>query len=459
MTRRWILGTLWIGLLVLPAPTLAAQDSREERIRDLEARLSRLEQKLDLLLNRLLEQPETLQPVLTEVVQISQELGDGTAHPEPLAVSVRTLESDALGAAAASSSQVQTDVDPPEPRVPINGYMEMHLNHDGSSPTTLDFHRFVLLFSHNFGKRIQFVSEVELEHGFVEGAEESGEFELEQAYLNFRINPRLNFRAGMMLTPMGIINETHEPPSFNGVERPFVDEFIIPSTWFANGAGLVGDLGHGFHYKAFVMSPLNGSFFDAAEGFRGGRQKGFFENARNLATVGRLEYRGYPGLNLGTSFWIGETGFDFRDLSAQLKIFEFDTRYSWKRFDGRGQFAITHLDDAAMINRIQQQQTGVSPNVAEKMRGFYLEGAVHLLPASTSHDLVGFYRYESFDTQYQMPDGFLPLREFDREAHVVGLTYYPYPDVAIKFDHIVLRNASTLISVPNQWNFGIGWWF
>ena len=41
-----------------------------------------------------------------------------------------------------------------------------------------------------------------------------GEVELEQAYLEFDLNSGLHSRAGVFLLPVGILNETHEPPTF-----------------------------------------------------------------------------------------------------------------------------------------------------------------------------------------------------------------------------------------------------
>ncbi len=461
MSGRMVV-TATLCLFLLSACCWAEERSTEARLEALESRLDRLERNLAELMQLLSRGSQsgsaasTAAPVREALTHSRQELGELRLGVDPSeAAQDAPEERGAAEAPAAGSLQAEAA----RPRVPINGYMELHLNHDNINPTTLDFHRFVLLFSHDFGDRIRFVSEVELEHALVEGGVESGEIELEQAYLNFAVHPAFNFRAGMMLTPIGIINQFHEPPSFNDVERPFVDEVIIPSTWFSNGAGLTGDFGKGFHYKAFVMSSLNAALFSAEEGFREGRQRGFFDNARNLAAIGRLEYRGLPGLNLGTSFWAGETGFDFSGVSGQLKIFEFDGRYSFKRFDTRGQFVITDLEEAGRINRILQLRSGVSPNLAERMRGFYWEGALHLLPSTTAHDLVGFYRYEDFDTQFRMPQGFLPLEQFDRSAHVFGVTYSPYPDVALKLDYVVLGNASSVIEAPNGWNFGIGWWF
>src|SRR5689334_19196814 len=144
-----------------------------------------------------------------------------------------------------------------ETRLPVAGYMEAHFNKDAGQPGRGDFHRFVLLFGHSFSDRIKFWSEFELEHAIVEGGEEKGEIALEQAYLDFLVKPWLNFRGGMLLSPVGIINERHEPPSFNGVERPFVETLIIPSTWRELGAGLTGDLGRGFRYRAYMVSALD----------------------------------------------------------------------------------------------------------------------------------------------------------------------------------------------------------
>ena len=176
----------------------------------------------------------------------------------------------------------------------------------------LDFHRFVLLITHRFSDRIRFVSELELEHALVEGLEEAGELELEQAYVDFLLSRGFNLRAGMMLVPVGIINERHEPPVYYGVERPFVDTVIVPTTWFEVGAGVHGEVGRGWRYRAFVMSPLNAREFSAEEGLRGGRQKGSDTNIGRPALTGRLEYVGQPGLTIGASFWTGRSGFEFR---------------------------------------------------------------------------------------------------------------------------------------------------
>src|SRR5687767_11800980 len=149
---------------------------------------------------------------------------------------------------------------------PVSGYMDFHFNKADGEAGVLDFHRFVILLNHSFSPRLRFVGELELEHAFVEGLEESGELELEQAYMDFLLSRRVNLRAGMLLMPIGIINERHEPPVFNGVERPFVDTVIVPSTWFDVGAGVHGEFGRGLRYRAYVVAPLNALEFTADEG-------------------------------------------------------------------------------------------------------------------------------------------------------------------------------------------------
>ncbi len=364
----------------------------------------------------------------------------------------------AAGTGSAAAQESQSDAGFPNTG-PLSGYMDFHLNTaDGEDPV-LDFHRFVLLMSHSFSPRLRFVGELELEHAFVEGLEESGELELEQAYIDFLLSRRVNLRAGMLLMPVGIINERHEPPVFNGVERPFVDTVIVPTTWFDVGAGAHGVIGRGFRYRAYVVAPLNALEFSAEEGLRGGRQKGSEANVRNVAYTGRLEYLGVRGLTMGASFWTGDSSFAAPRLDTSVTVGELDARYRTGRLELRGQFAHVRIDDAATLNDAVGRVVGISPNVAEAMRGFYGEAGYRVWNGGPPRDLVAFFRYENFDTQFRMPDGFLPLDEFDRDAFVSGVTYYADADVAVKADYTFLRNQSDLFRSRHLVNVGLGWWF
>lgn len=343
----------------------------------------------------------------------------------------------------------------------LSGYMEIHLNKIQDQPAEADLHRFVLMVGHSFSDRLKFWSEVEIEHAFIEGGEESGELAVEQAYIDFAVSRRFSLRAGMLLTPVGIINERHEPPTFHGVERPFVDTVIIPSTWRDVGAGVFGDLGRGFSYKAYVMPGMDASGFNAEDGIGEGRQQGGHADASSPAVTGRLEYR-RQGLTAGGSFWYGGSGFGLSRLDIDpptIGVGSVDARYRRGRHELRGQWSVVSISGAADLNRAVQAQIGVGPNIASRLLGAYGELATRISPDSWLHEVVAFGRYEIFDTQNQMPGGFLPLDHLRRSALVTGLTYFPDPDVAFKFDFVKERNKSGVVTAPWRVNLGVGWWF
>lgn len=343
----------------------------------------------------------------------------------------------------------------------VSGYMDIHLNKIQDQPAEADLHRFVLMVGHSFTDRLKFWSEVEIEHAFVEGGEESGEVAVEQAYVDLSISRRVNLRAGMLLTPVGIINERHEPPTFHGVERPFVDEVIVPSTWRDIGVGLFGDLGRGFSYKTYVMPGLDASGFSAEEGIRDGRQQGGHADASTPAFTGRLEYRAV-GLTAGGSVWYGGSGFGLTQLDIEapkIGVGSIDARYRRGRHELRGQWSMVSIGGAGDLNRAIQAQVGITPNVASRLLGAYGEVATRISPDAWTHEVVAFGRYEIFDTQNKMPDGVLPLDHLRRSAFVTGLTYFPDPDVAFKFDFVKERNKSSVVGAPWRVNLGVGWWF
>ena len=338
--------------------------------------------------------------------------------------------------------------------------MDFHYNKRQFEDGILDFHRFVLLVTYRFNDRLRFVSEVEIEHAVVEGLEESGELELEQAYLDFLVTRAFNVRAGMVLVPMGIINERHEPPVFHGVERPLVDTVIVPTTWFEVGAGVHGEVGRGWRYRAYVLAPLNAAEFSADEGLREGQQHGSEANAGRVAVTGRLEYVGYRGLTLGAGVWSGKSGFEFRPrFDVPVTMVEADARYARRRLELRGQFTQVAISNADQLNDTLALRIGVNPNIAKTLRGFYGEASYRILSGAAVGDVALFTRYENVDTQYRMPTGFLPIKTFDRDQYVFGATYWPDPDVAVKVDYIVARNRSPIEAAANSFNIGLGWWF
>ena len=142
-----------------------------------------------------------------------------------------------------------------------------------------------------------------------------------------------------------------------------------------------------------------------------------------------------------------------------MRLGEIDARFKRSRLELRGQLAHVFIRDAAGLNDAVQRLDGVSPNVASQLRGFYLEAAYRIWDAGPARDLVTFARYENFDTQYRMPTGFVGLEEFDRDAWVGGVSYFPDPDVVVKVDVMRIGSRSSLHHPRHSFNVGLGWWF
>lgn len=190
-------------------------------------------------------------------------------------------------------------------RTSVGGYGELHyrsLDVNGQDTRELDLHRMVLFFGHEFNDWARFVAELEVEH-IIASAGSRGAVELEQVYVEFDLEENLKLKTGAMLMPLGIINETHEPTTFYGVERPIIETTIIPTTWWSTGAAITHSFDNGISYDVFVTEglktedPATGS---TAEPFniKKGKQKGSFADAFDLALTSRVKYTGTPGLEL-----------------------------------------------------------------------------------------------------------------------------------------------------------------
>jgi len=214
-----------------------------------------------------------------------------------------TAEEFEAAAEAFETAQASTRGSSWADRTTVGGYGELHYNNlsdnndtvDGdNSLDQVDFHRFVLYFGHEFTDNIRFFSELELEHA-LSGDGESGEVELEQAWIEMDINDNHRFRAGVDILPIGIINVTHEPNRFYGVERNKVETEIIPTTWWEAGLGLNGEFAPGWNYDIVahggLLSPTSGS---STLRPRSGPSKISKAEDQGIAFTGRLRYTGMP---------------------------------------------------------------------------------------------------------------------------------------------------------------------
>lgn len=336
-----------------------------------------------------------------------------------------------------------------EERTTVGGYGEVHYtNRSGSdTPGSINLARFVVYLAHQFSDRIAFRSEVEVEDAKVEGGEDGGEVALEQAYLDYALSDRTTLRAGLVLAPLGIINELHEPPTFNGVARPGFDHDVLPSTWRELGFGAVGTLpvAGGLSYRIYLLNGLLAEGFSAEEGIRGGRQEGKEASLSNPSLTGRLEY-GRPGLKLGGAFWyggsanqdsiLGKTAF-----AAPFLVLAADARFDRGPLMLRGVVARISIKDAEEIN------TRFGTGVGSRIEGGYLEAGynlLHLLAPRSSQKLNAFARHERYDTHAAVPTGTTRDPSLARRTTTLGLSYKPLWNVVFKGDYQLRRNKAGL---------------
>ena len=132
-------------------------------------------------------------------------------------------------------------------KVTLGGYGEITYNQPEALNGELDVQRLVLLVGYKFNDKAQFVTEIEFEH--------VNEVYVEQAFVNYSIGDNTSLRGGLMLVPMGIVNEYHEPTTFNGTERPSIDNVIVPTTWREIGVGVTGRFPEiSLGYQAYVFN-------------------------------------------------------------------------------------------------------------------------------------------------------------------------------------------------------------
>jgi hypothetical protein len=344
-------------------------------------------------------------------------------------------------------------------RLTIGGYGEIHYNQPENANGTLDVHRVVMMLGYKFNDKTQFITEIEYEH--------VKEVYIEQAFVNYNVADNVSLRGGLMLVPMGIVNEYHEPTTFNGVERPGVDKSIIPSTWREIGVGVNGRVDDAsLKYQAYVMNgftsgAIGNPHLGGKHGLRSGRQKGAKSTINKPNFSAKVDYYGIAGLKLGLAGYFGhsqaadETN-DVLGSDVGINMIGLDARYVNQRFSARGQFIQTYINGAEAYNNYYKGTD--SSDLADEMNGWYVEGAYNLLPLTHQQELTAFVRYENYDTHVAV-SGLTEDLAYDRTDITTGLTYMIAPGVAVKGDYQWFDNASDGNKVKGQMNFGIGVWF
>ena len=335
----------------------------------------------------------------------------------------------------------------------IGGYGELTLNAPSNGPAVVDLRRLVLYVGHNFTQKLRFYGELEVEHA-VTSASDKGEFEVEQAFLDYLAWKPLNFRAGVIIIPMGIINVYHEPPTFNGVDRPEVDTLVIPSTWREPGAGFFGEW-RGLRYQAYVVNGFNANGFTASAGLRDGHQEAQLALGHDWGVAARVEhafpwlYRYGISADAGVSFYYSHAdqgqpqfrGSDGDDIPVTMV--DGDLRARTRGLELRAEVASVFIGGTHRLNRalaaaaLAAMQNFDGP-VARQLLGGYVELGYNVLQPlrlRAGRQLVPFLRYEHVDTQYDVAADLGRAPGTRHDTLTAGLTFRPIAEVAVKFDY------------------------
>ncbi len=359
---------------------------------------------------------------------------------------------------------------PDEGRTSVGGYAEINYNNykDDSRPDEFDVQRIILFLGHRFNDRTRMYSEIEFEHGFVEGGnKDSGEVAIEQAYVQHRLTEdgSANLLAGLVLLPIGFLNEYHEPPVFYGVERNEVETRIIPTTWREIGFALRGNVANGLEYNAGISTTPDASLYtNASAGFREMRANASRVTANEFGYYAGLNYRGVPGLVVGGSVWTGNTAQDgqgkgsnaaaLKGVDANLTTWDLHARYAVAGWDLRALYAQGTLGDTEAINASAGLAPGSNDAAPESFYGWYFEAA-YRFSLKRDMKLAPFVRYSEYNTQESVAPGFTidPLN--DEQVVTAGANFYVHPQVVFKVDYQDYQTDNT----KDRFDVGIGWMF
>lgn len=422
---------------------------------DLERRLRELEEKI--------AQMQTAQPS-SDVAEIKRQLEILGQEIEALKTrqtdkpAAADTEQYGLGAAASKVYRVDQGIS-------FGGYGEMLYENFGGSNDAgtrvtnrdqFDMLRAILYAGYKYNDQVIFNSEIEFEHG---STGSGGEASVEFAYLDYLARPDFGIRGGLVLVPMGLVNEQHEPIAYLGAKRPGVENSVIPSTWREMGIGAFGDVGQ-LSWRAYVVNSLNGRAFSSS-GVRGGRQKGARALAEDFALTGRLDWTPIVGTTVGASFFSGNTGqanvVNGDTIDARYTVYDLHAESNFRGAVVRGLWTRGNIDDAAQLNALNNF-TG-NKSVGESLGGWYVEGGYDLSSLGTfgERSIMPYVRYEQLDTQRRVPTGFARNPANEQTIFTYGVQFRPIPQAVIKADYQNVDNeAGTGL---DQWNLAIGYVF
>jgi hypothetical protein len=347
------------------------------------------------------------------------------------------------------------------PATVITSYGELNYNRPTkrSQDAQADVRRFVLGVQHRFDEKTKVVTELEIEHA-VSSADDPGEVEVEQAYVERQLTPTWALRAGLFLMPVGLLNENHEPTAYHGVERNFVETAIIPSTWREGGVQLAGNFDSGVSVQGGLSTGFDLTKWDAASGegtespLGAIHQELSLARSHDLAAFGAVNWRGVPGLLLGGSLFTGQATQGQAAAKARITLWDAHARWTPARWDLSALYTRGTISNTAALNSTLVGNPSLIP---ESFDGYYVQGAYRVW-SSEDCALSPFVRWERFNTARSYANlgpGLTPDAARSERVITLGASFQVAQGIVVKADTQRFRENPDL----NRVNLGLGWSF
>lgn len=303
-----------------------------------------------------------------------------------------------------------------------------------NSDPTAEVLRNILYLGYKFDDKWLVNMELEIEH--------VSQVYTEFMYLDYLHSKEVNFRGGLMLHPIGFVNELHEPTVFMGVLRPELETVIIPTTWRELGLGTFGQIGENTNYKFYIMNGMGADGFDT-DSNRGARKRGGHYSDNNQkrqnqrastgVAVWRLDHNFTKEFTLGTSGLVGAASGDNENLEQTMVTVQ-----------GEYISGAHHFRFLAVENRFANADdyNDVSTNnVNNAQQGAYLEYR-HIINGKGTAKYVPFIRYETLNLQADRADAVADDDELESTLLTMGLSYFPLDRIVLKADYTINKNKA-----------------